>query len=92
MQADMKFDVRGKKLRLFKAKDCLAEHVVYWDGSYSVVPLITSTSEKRIEVRVAVNGKPVLAAMDSGASTSTLAATAARRIDSVVTSVGQGKI
>ncbi len=39
-----------------------------------------------------MNGKPVLAEMDSGASTPTLTATAARRVGSVITPVGQGKI
>jgi hypothetical protein len=92
LQADMEFDVRGKKVRFFRPKDCVAEQVVYWGGSYSVVPLMTSGSEKRINVRVAVNGKPVLAEMDSGASTSTLTATAARRVGAALPSVGQGKI
>ncbi len=92
LQADMEFDVRGKKVRFFKPKDCVAEQVVYWGGSYSVAPLVTSASEKKIDVRVAVNGKPVLAEMDSGAGTSTLTANAARRVGSALSTVGQGQI
>ncbi len=86
LQADMEFDIPGGKVRFFKPKNCSGEQVVYWGGSYSVAPMLASLSDKVISVRVMVNGKPLRAEMDSGASVSTITSDAARRLNVRVSS------
>ncbi len=71
MQTDVEFDFPHEKMRFFEPKNCKGDQVVYWGSAYSVVPMVGS-SKGRIEVTVLLNGKPVRAQMDTGASETTV--------------------
>jgi predicted aspartyl protease len=88
LQADVEFDYPEGKLRFFKPKDCAGDQVIYWGKAYSVTPLIAQNAGDKIEVMVSLNGAPVLAAMDTGASTSVVTTAAADRAGVKPTSDG----
>jgi predicted aspartyl protease len=78
MQVDVEFDLPHGKIRFFKPHDCAGDEVVYWGEAYAVAPIIP-TPDDRIVVRVRVNGTPIVAEMDSGASGSVLTTGAAAK-------------
>src|SRR5207237_4262537 len=59
LQADMEFDLPNNKVRFFRPKDCVGDQVVYWGSAYSVLPISRQLSDRKIDVRVLVNGKPI---------------------------------
>jgi len=71
MQADLEFDLPHGKIRFFKPVDCQGDEVVYWGQSYAEAPM-TPMPNDEIIVRVQVNGKPIVAQLDSGASYSVM--------------------
>jgi predicted aspartyl protease len=68
-QADVEFDLKGRVVRLFKPKSCDRAWLGYWGKEVMAVPL---ESLERIQFYVQINGKPVLAMLDSGAGLTTL--------------------
>lgn len=72
---DIEFDLPHRAVRLFQPKDCEGASLAYWvtDGAVSVVTVepIDATRPK-VSLMVRVNGHPVKALLDSGASTSVL--------------------
>jgi predicted aspartyl protease len=66
-QYDVEFDLGHGMVRLFDSHGCAPGQLVYWSAPYSMVPLLAS---RTVEVEVALNGKHVLAEVDSGASQS----------------------
>jgi len=68
-QADVEFDFPEKKMRFFKPKNCAGDQVVYWRKAYSVAPMLPVNRGDKIDVMVALNGHPVRAELDTGAST-----------------------
>jgi predicted aspartyl protease len=87
MQADTEFDLAHGKVRFFKPRGCAGDQVVYWGEAYSVAPLV-GAQQDQILVRVSVNGVPVVAQMDTGASSSVLTPGAAARAGITVRSAG----
>jgi predicted aspartyl protease len=87
MQADVEFDFPHDKLRFFAPKNCKGDQVVYWGSAYSVVPMLGS-SKGSIEVNVLLNGKPVRAQMDTGASVTTVTPAEATNAGVKITSDG----
>ncbi|HXV01282.1 MAG TPA: retroviral-like aspartic protease family protein [Caulobacteraceae bacterium] len=87
MQADVEFDFAHGKVRFFKPRGCTGDQVVYWGDAYSVAPTAGATQDQ-ILVRVSVNGAPVVAQLDSGASTSVLTPGAAARAGITARSAG----
>ncbi|HEY2177878.1 MAG TPA: retroviral-like aspartic protease family protein, partial [Caulobacteraceae bacterium] len=87
MQADVEFDLAHGKVRFFKPKGCAGDEVVYWGAAYSVAPMV-GTPRDQILVRVSVNGAPIVAQMDTGASASVLTPGAAARAGVTVRSAG----
>jgi hypothetical protein len=78
LQADLEFDLPHGKIRFFKPHGCAGDQVVYWGEAYAVAPMIP-TQDDQILVQVRVNGAPVVAQMDTGASGSILTTGAAAK-------------
>lgn len=69
-KADVEFDLRNNAVRLYQPKDCAGERLAYWSTQALDVPL---QRDDKIVLTVAINGKPLRALLDSGASRSLLA-------------------
>lgn len=67
-QVDAEFDLPDKMVRLLQQDGCGPDQLVYWGAAYSQAPLLTwSRDAPHAETEVFVNGKRVLAALDTGA-------------------------
>jgi len=74
-KADIEFDLAHNKVRLFQPKDCEKASLAYWatDGTASAVPIEpVDETRPQIVVTVQVNGRPIKALLDSGATNSVL--------------------
>ncbi len=73
-KADVEFDLSHDAVRLFQARDCGGTSLAYWapDGGGSVAVDGFDGAQPQIELRVEINGRPVIAQLDSGASGSML--------------------
>ena len=71
LQRDIEFDLPHGKIRFFQPKGCSGDQVVYWGQAYAVAPMLEDSAVK-IVVPVKVNGVPLRALMDTGASASVL--------------------
>ena len=77
-QVDAEFDLPDKAVRLFQQQDCSPDQLVYWGAAYSQAPLLTwGRDAPHAETEVFVNGKRVLAQLDTGAWASMIDAKAA---------------
>jgi predicted aspartyl protease len=70
-RVDVEFDLAHNVVKLFEAKDCEGLSLAYWTTEPAGVVPIEAGAEIRLSV--AINGKPVRAQLDSGASASVLA-------------------
>ena len=77
-QVDIEFDLAHHAVRLYETKDCEAVSLAYWTTEPAGVVPIEAGS--KIWVTVAINGKPVRAELDSGASYSVLSRADAARL------------
>jgi clan AA aspartic protease (TIGR02281 family) len=87
-QTDLEFDFANDVMRLFKARDCAGDQVVYWGKAYSVVPISPSPSTGVLEIEVLLNGRRILAQVDSGASHSVVTPGAAEAAGVTLHSAG----
>ena len=73
-RVDVEFDLAHDRVRLFEANDCDGAALAYWTTEPSGVVELVGYSETfpRIEFTVAINGRPALAQLDSGAFQSVL--------------------
>jgi clan AA aspartic protease (TIGR02281 family) len=85
---DVEFDFANGAMRLFKPKDCVGDQVVYWGKAYSVIPIAPSTSNGVLETEVILNGRKILAQVDTGASISVVTTGTAERVGVTVHSEG----
>lgn len=93
LQDDVEFDVPERKIRWFKGKGCAGEQVVYWWGkSFSAARIVGLGPFATVEVTAQVNGVPVLAKMDTGASVTVLRPAAAARAGVTPASKGVAKV
>lgn len=76
-QLDVEFDLPANAVRLFQAKACDGAWLGYWAKDAMAVPL---ESLAKIHVSVQVNGRSVLALLDSGAGLTTLTTEAAHEL------------
>ena len=76
---DVEFDLANDTVRLFEARDCQGASLAYWARDAGELPIAGSRAPK-IELTVALNGKPMLAMLDSGASTSILSIAGAAQL------------
>lgn len=95
---DFEFDLANRAIRLFQARDCAGSPLAYWTDARPVEAQIQGSGE--ILVSVAVNGRPSLAVVDSGATVSAVTMAESVRLginaktDGVVTagcSIGIGR-
>lgn len=63
-QADLEFDLRNNAVRVYQPKDCAGVPLAYWSRQALEVRL---QGDEKIEFTVTLNGKPLRAALDSGA-------------------------
>ena len=68
---DFELDISNRAVRLFQAHDCGRSSLAYWANGRAVETGLVGNGE--ILVRAAVNGRPMLAIIDTGASVSALA-------------------
>ena len=87
-QTDLEFDFANDVMRLFKAHDCAGDQVVYWGKAYSMVPISPSPSTGVLEIEVLLNGRRILAQVDSGASHSVVTPGAAESAGVTLHSAG----
>ena len=71
---DIEFDLAHDMVRLFQVKDCEGKSLAYWatDGAGMIEFDTVFGANPAIEFNVEINGQPVKAQLDSGASTSIL--------------------
>jgi hypothetical protein len=70
-KVDTEFDLPDNAIRLFAPKGCTAPQLVYWGAAYSQADMLTWNPEApAIQTLAFVNGKQILAELDSGAETS----------------------
>ena len=80
--ADLDLDFADGAVRIMQAQGCWGTPLAYWGGgkAYSVIPIqATSPGQTMIHGVVQVNGKPVHALFDTGASSSMISPAAAAR-------------
>ena len=81
LQQDLDFDLPDGVLRFVRPVGCGDEQMVFWNKAYSEAMLEDQTTDRaEARVRVLVNGRPVLAMIDSGAPVSIISTGAARRV------------
>jgi predicted aspartyl protease len=90
-QTDVEFDFLNRAVRLLQPKDCSGDQVVYWKQPYSLLP-IASRARSHLVAHVLLNGKQVLAELDTGASATTVTEDAARRAGVRLESQGVGNV
>jgi predicted aspartyl protease len=77
-QVDVEFDLAHNAVRLYETRDCEGVSLAYWTTEPAGVVPMEAGAE--IWLTVAINGKPVRARLDSGASASVLAMPDAARL------------
>ena len=77
-QVDIEFDMAHGALRLFRHVGCQPPQLVYWGAAYSQATLLQwSRDAPKLQAEAQVNGRQVLAELDSGASFSIMDVNAA---------------
>lgn len=77
-KVDTEFDLAHNAIRLFEPKGCTAPQLVYWGAAYSQADLlIWDPKEPAIQTHALINGRQILAELDSGAAQTIVDATAA---------------
>ena len=69
---DLDLDIPGRRLALFSVDGCSGRFLP-WTSAYTVIP-VTSPAAEAVVVPVTLDGRPLRALLDSGASASLLAA------------------
>ena len=81
LQQDLDFDLPDGLLRFVKPVGCGYEQMVFWNKPYSEAMLEDQTTDRaEVRVRVLINGRPVLAMIDSGSPFSVVTTGAAQRV------------
>ncbi|MGV7206691.1 aspartyl protease family protein [Oxalobacteraceae bacterium A2-2] len=80
LQADLEVSLADKKLRFFRSQGCEQKGLGYWSADVMDVPLIDDRSDRRPLIEVELNGKKVIALIDTGAPGSTVDADLAQEL------------
>ncbi len=89
-QVDAEFDLPDNAVRLFKPQGCAPAQLIYWGAAYSQAPLLAwARDHAAIQTTALVNGKRVLAELDTGSPVTTMDATtaAAAGVEHIATGV-----
>ncbi|MCG2583402.1 retroviral-like aspartic protease family protein [Massilia sp. TS11] len=79
-QADLELDLGKKHVNFFLPRDCGDAHLAYWDAQAQVLPIEGDFNlYKAPLITVQVNGVPVQAMIDSGATATVISSAAGRR-------------
>jgi clan AA aspartic protease (TIGR02281 family) len=88
---DLEFDFAHNLLNLYKPENCETAELAYWSDSYSMAEM-DGVWRTRASIRlvITINGEPMHALLDSGATVSLLDAAAVRRLgrDKVIGGTG----
>lgn len=90
-QSDLEFDFAHGVIRFLKADGCKEDEVLYWGGAYSMLPLLPSRDDNEVSVSVKLNGQPVDAMLDTGASVTLVNIATARRVGAEIIPDPTGK-
>ncbi len=83
-QADVEFDLPDNTIRLIRDKGCTGPQMVYWNKPYSQVSYRGGNTEiTSMYVTVMLNGQPVEAELDSGASVTIIDSNLAARLGAI---------
>ena len=84
-QFDVEFDLANHALRLFKPEGCTADQLVYWNTPYSLAPLLgTDRDSPSVRASVSLNGQKIAAELDSGAGSTVVDVSVAKRVGVIV--------
>jgi predicted aspartyl protease len=83
--ADVEFDFQSNAVRVYQAKDCENAPLAYWARTATQVPIEPG---ERVRLGISINGKPVRALLDSGASRSLLGTAEAAKLGITAQSPG----
>jgi clan AA aspartic protease (TIGR02281 family) len=75
---DVDLDFSQKKINLFLQSNC-GDQVVYWNNSYVAIPIEVNNG-RHIIVEVKLDGKPIKAMLDTGATNSSITVRRAREL------------
>ncbi len=77
---DVEFDLGAGVVRFFQS-DCKGDELVYWDGAYSVAPMqgTSGVIDRRYLISVKLNGRDMIADLDTGSPVSIVTVDAAAR-------------
>jgi len=77
----LEFDLKHNMLRMLDIRDCKTDQLPYWSKTYSMVDLVASPrAARKYEIPVLLNGHPIRAQLDSGASASVVSSSVAKSI------------
>jgi predicted aspartyl protease len=80
LQADLEFSLAEKQIRFFRPVDCKKNFLAYWDPNAVVLPFERHDGRSpNPHFTVLLNGKKLNAMIDSGASTTVVTLSAAKR-------------
>ena len=89
-QSDVEFDLGDNIIRLIQDKGCTGPQMVYWNKPYSQVAYRGGNAEvTAMYVTVLLNGQPVEAQLDSGASATIIDSNLAARLGATVEAAPQ---
>lgn len=70
-KTDVELDLADKVVRLFKPEGCQPPQLIYWGAAYSQAAMLGwERDQPNVEAIASLNGKPVLAMLDTGATQS----------------------
>ena len=97
-RTDVELDLRNNVVRLFEPRDCTPPQLVYWGQAYSEATILPwNRDAPKTQITATINGKQILAELDTGAGASVIDETAAEmagvtRADGPAAEVGRGAL
>ena len=80
-KVDTEFDLAHNAIRMFEPEGCTAPQLVYWGAAYSQATLLPwGQYDPAIQTKAFLNGKELLAALDSGAEITLVDASVAEAV------------
>jgi predicted aspartyl protease len=68
MQYDVELNFADNRVKLFRADHCEERDLAYWDKNAMSIPMELTSGSKHARIQVKINGVPLWALIDSGAS------------------------